>query len=294
MLMRGKDVLAFLLAGLAVATKQHTLISVALMVAIAARYTSRRRLITDGMAAGGAVLLLSLPFLLNGDLLPYARSIFLPASAPGYQNPLVFASSGSGALLTYLHDIFGWETGRLLLLTIPVLVAGLVLTGIFSYRRRITPLQGALAGFLLFISLFYRINYQYLVIYIPLAVLLAAQTCYRGERIMALALAMLPAAWVWLANIPWWFNDHDPVFPWVTPVLARAGLFNRYLPDYAYVSLAVVLMALSLAYVGLVLTRWRGREPAARPASLEARGRVRAGPPKLYSVRRGEMNSERL
>lgn len=256
MLMRSKDRMAFLLAGLAVMTKQHTLIPIALMVVISARYMIKRRFLTNCSILVGTVILLSIPFLFTGNFYSYARSLFFPGSTPGYQNPLVFAFSGSGALLTYLHNVFGWETSGLLEFSIPLLVIALIITAVLSYKKAITPLQGALVGFLVFISLFYRVNYQYMVIYIPLAILQASRTHYRSERVFALVLAMLPAAWLWLTNIPFWFNDHDPTYPWVTPILARIGLTERYLPDYAYVSLAVVLMCLSLAYVVLTFLRW--------------------------------------
>lgn len=256
MLMRSKDRMAFLLAGLAVMTKQHTLIPIALMVVISARYMIKRRFLTNCSILVGTVILLSIPFLFTGNFYSYARSLFFPGSTPGYQNPLVFAFSGSGALLTYLHNVFGWETSGLLGFSILLLVITLIITAVLSYKKAITPLQGALVGFLVFISLFYRVNYQYMVIYIPLAILQASQTRYRSERVFALVLAMLPAAWLWLTNIPFWFNDHDPTYPWVTPILARIGLTERYLPDYTYVSLAVVLMCLSLAYVVLTFLRW--------------------------------------
>lgn len=256
MLMRGKDRMAFLLAGLAVMTKQHTLIPIALMVVISARYMIKRRFLTNCSILVGTVILLSIPFLVTGNFYSYVHSLFFPGSTPGYQNPLVFAFSGSGALLTYLNNVFGWETSGLLAFSIPLLVITLIITAVLSYKKAITPLQGALVGFLVFISLFYRVNYQYMVILIPLAILQASRTHYRSERVFALVLAMLPAAWLWITNIPFWFNDHDPTYPWVTPILGRIGLQERYLPDYAYVSLAVVLMCLSLAYVVLTFLRW--------------------------------------
>ena len=256
LLMRGKDRMAFLLAGLAVMTKQHTLIPIALMVVIGARYMIKRRFLTNCSILVGTVILLSLPFLVTGNFYSYADSLF-PVSTPGYQNPLSFAFSGGGAVLTYLHDVFGWETSGLLGFSIPLLVIALIITAVLSYKKAITPLQGALVGFLVFVGLFYHVNYQYMVIYIPLAILQASQTRYRSERAFALVLAMLPAAWLWLANIPFWFNDHDPTYPWVTPILNSIGLPERYLPDYAYVSLAVTLSCLSLAYVVLTFLRWR-------------------------------------
>ncbi len=259
LLARGNDKWAFVLAALAMMTKQHTLAAIAVMVVISARHLSRRQFRTDFLIAGGVVTALSVPFLLDGNLHGYVQSVFLPGAAPAYQYPLCFAFSGSGTLLTYLHDVFGWETGVLLPLTIPVLLIALVITAVVSYRTEVTPLQGALAGFLVFVAFSYRVNYQYLVVYIPLAILLASRTRYLSERISALVLAVLPAAWLWFGNVPWWFHNLEPTYNWVTPLLARVGLLPGYLPDGAYVSFAVLLMCLALAHVVLTFTRWRHR-----------------------------------
>jgi hypothetical protein len=285
---QGKDRLAFVLAALAAMTKQHAIIPVVVMVVISARHIPKRRLISDCLIFVGIVVLLFVPFLVtavpslftalfsgNFDAFtPYARLLF-PGWAPGYQYPLVYAFSGSGALLTYLHDIFGWETSQFMQLnifnlTIPVnilvLAIALVIILILSYRRSINLTQGALLGFLLFLGLSYQVNYQYLVIFIPLAILVASRTQYNSEKAFTLVLALLPAVWLWLFDVAFWFNYFNPRNPWVTPIFDRIGLVN-YMPErpYAYVSLAAVLMVLFLTYVVLVLVRWR-RKPL-RPIS---------------------------
>ena len=88
------------------------------------------------------------------------------------------------------------------------MIVCLAATAILCYFRRITPLQGALAGFLAFISLSYQVNYQYLIVYIPLALLLASRTQFKFERIFALVIAILPAVWAWLYDVPWWFHRY--------------------------------------------------------------------------------------
>ena len=255
LLIKGKDRLAFLFAGLAVMTKQHTLIAVGMVVIVCARYMNIRRLLTNCAVTAGVIAVFLLPFLVRGNFVSYARSLILPEEAPGYQWPLCFSFGGSGALLTYLHNVFGWDTAGLITLTIPVLFIALVVTAILCFWRKITPLQGALAGFLVFIALYYRINYQYLIVYIPLAILLASRTQYKFERIFALVLAIVPAAWVWLTNIPWWFHNLKPDYYWPTHILAHLGLFERYLPDWVYVAFASTLMCLALAYVVLMFTK---------------------------------------
>ena len=179
--------------------------------------------------------------------------------------PLVFSFSGSGALLTYLHNVFGWETSGLLNFNVPILILAVLAAVILCYRRFISTTQGALIGSLIFMSLFYRVNYQYLVMYIPLALLAASRTKYRSERIFAIVLAMLPAVWLWLTNTPGWFYASEPTSTWVIPILACIGLHGWYLPDYAYVSLAVVLMCLFLVYIILAFTRWRQHPDNVKP-----------------------------
>ncbi len=267
MLIRNKDRIAFLLAGLAVMTKQHTLIPVALMLVVCAKQMTKCRLLTNCSILVGVVVLFSIPFLITGNFYSYARSIVFPLSVPGYQDPLVFAFSGIGALVTQLHNSFGWEISGLLKFCTPLLVIALIITGILAFKKAITPLQAALIGFLLFISLFYRVNYQYLVIYIPLAILQASRTTYRSERIFALALAFLPATWLWFNNMPFWFNDWDPHFPWVNPILARFGLAERILPDYIYATLAVAIMCFSLMYIVLTFVRWQQPKDQSNPPS---------------------------
>jgi hypothetical protein len=266
LLIKGKDRLAFLFAGLAVMTKQHTLIAVAMIAIVCTRYMNIRRLITNCAITAGVIALFSIPFCVTGNFIAYARSIIFAGSSPGYQDPLRFSFSGSGALLTHLHNVFGWNTTTLISFTLPLLIIALVITAILCYWRRITPLQGALAGFLVFIGLYYRINYQYLIIFIPLAILLASRTQYKVERVFALVLAMLPAVWLWITNIPWWFHDTKPGYYWVTPMFSHLGLPERYLPDWVYVTLACTLMCLSLAYVVLAFTKWC--KPADLPSAM--------------------------
>ncbi len=264
LLTKGKDRLAFVFAGLAVMTKQHTLIPVIMIAIVCARNMNIRRLFTNCAITAGVIALISIPFCVTGNFIAYARSIIFAGVSPGYQDPLCLSFSGSGSLLTFLHNVFGWDTTTLISLTLPLLFVVLIITAILCYRRRITPLQGALAGFLVFISLYYRINYQYLVIFIPLAILQASRTQYKLERVFTLALAVLPAAWIWLGNLPWWFHDSKPGYSWVIPMFRHLGLLDRYMSDWVYVTFACALMCLSLAYVVLVFTRWQ--KPADLPS----------------------------
>jgi hypothetical protein len=267
LLEENRDRLAFLLAGLAVMTKQHTLIPVAVMAVISARQAGWRRLGGNLAILAGVAVILSIPFLLTGNFSDYAHSLFLPGQMR-YQVPLTYTFSGIGGVLTYLHDVLGWATLRFFPFTLPVLVAGIIAVVVFSYRRQITPAQGALAGFLALIALSYQVNYQYLIIYIPLALLVAAQSRYRAERALTMSLALLPAVWLWLFNVSFWFNYLEPASPWVNPLLAYIGLTHHAFPDYVYLAFALVLMGLSIAYVVCLFTRWHGVSLQPRPDTV--------------------------
>jgi hypothetical protein len=253
---RGRDRLAFLLAGLAFMTKQHTLASLVVMAAILVRQMNWKRLAGNVAIFAGVVVAFSIPFLLTGNFAAYTESLLSPGQALRYQIPLTCAFSGIGSLLTYLHDVFGWATIYFMPFTFPLMLIALMVVMVLSYRRTITLAQGALVGFLTFLSLSYQVNYQYLIVYIPIALLVAAQTRYRGERVLTLLLAMLPATWIWLHNLSHWFTDFAPASPNITTILARVGLAHQELPDYVYVSLAFAIMSLAMAYVVCVFTRW--------------------------------------
>ncbi len=256
---RGSDWLGFVFAGLAVLTKQHTAIPVLVMLAVLARQMPKRRLIAGLGVMGGMALAISLPFMLNGNLVPYLRAVLFPAQAPAYQYPLVYAFNGPASLITFLHDALGWSTEFLLRYDAPVLILAVGAVTVFAYLRRITIEQAALSGILVFIALFYRINYQYLVIYIPLAILAFSRVRWGAEKGLALALAVVPAAWVFLFSVVFWFNYLAPRNPEVVEPLIRAGL-GRFMPDYTFVTIALVIMALSFAYIIQVLVQGRRYE----------------------------------
>ncbi len=240
--------LSFILAGLAFMTKQHTLMALAPMFAIGVRRMGWRHFLQKSVLFLGVIASLSLPFLLTGNAFSYARSVLLPGQKPGYQYPLVYAFSGTGSLLTYLHDVFGWETAALMQLNMPLLIVALLVAVSVCYLRSDRVAESSLAGFLLFVSLSYQVNYQYLVVYIPLALLAASRATRTMVKAFTMLLALLPAFWLWIFDVSFWFRYFQPANDQVPPVLSLLGL-ARYVPDYVYVCFALALMMLSLAYV---------------------------------------------
>jgi hypothetical protein len=257
-----KEWLTYLLAGLAITLKQHTAIMIAGMMAATLYMYRSTQTIKHSLILVAPIVVLSIPFLVTGNLMPYAKSVFLPAYEAGYQYPIDHALSGTGSLLTYLHDVYGWETINLLRATPYVTGVMLAAVIILCYLRRVNPIQGTLACFLVFITLFYRVNYQYTVIFIPVALLVAAMTVHRGERILAIIIALFPALWIWLFDVSLWFVYLEPINPWVAPYLANIGM-GENCPTGSFVIFSVTLAYLSLAYVVLILIKWNGWESEA-------------------------------
>ena len=252
-----KEWLIYLFAGLAITVKQHTAIMIFGMMAATLHMYKRSQITKNCLIMAAPLVVLSIPFVRTGNFIPYAKSIFLPAYVAGYQHPVAYAISGTGSMLTYLYDVYGWETLNLLRAMPYVTGLALAVVIFFCYHRRVNPLQAALACFLVFTSLFYRINYQYTVIFIPVALLVAAMTVYRGERALAIVLALFPALWIWLFDVSLWFIYLEPTSTWVVPYLEKMGMGDKCPTGY-FVVFSVTLAYLSLAYVVLVLTRWNG------------------------------------
>jgi hypothetical protein len=254
MLLKGRDRLGFIFAGLAVLTKQHAALPALLMLAVLCRHMKFRRLLENCAIVAGMFIAVSLPFVFNGNLVPYLRSVFFPAQSPGYQTPLLYAFGGIGSFLTYLHEAWQLNTSWLFVYCIPLLAGVVIAAVVLCYVKLVRLEQAALIGILLFIALFYRINYQYLIMYLPLAFFALAVSRRWLERGFLLALIILPAVWIWLFDVTFWFWYLKPYPPEVPHVLEILGM-NHYTPDQVFVSLAVLLTALCLAYCGFVLLR---------------------------------------
>jgi hypothetical protein len=169
----------------------------------------------------------------------------------------MYAFNGFGSLLTYFHTAFGWDTSGYFIYFIPVLAAAVIATMVMVYLNKISYIRAALAGALVFIALFYRINYQYLMIVIPLALLAAAITPYRSERIAALVLALLPSAWLWMFNVSFWFTYLKPASDWIVPFFDSVRLTRMDVPDYAFVAFSMVLTLLALTYITGTFLFWK-------------------------------------
>jgi hypothetical protein len=262
LLERGRDRWAFLLAILAAMTKQLTLFPVAFILVACSRQMSLRRLLSNVALMAGIAVIISLPFIGTGNISDYLRSVIFPAQEPDYQYPPMYVFNAAAAILTYLHDVMGWETVGLMHFSVPLLAVVMLAALTWCYFKKIDMLRGALIGILLFIVIFYRINYQYLVIMIALALLVAARTTCKSERVITLGLAIFPAGWLWMINVATWFVYLTPRQTSIVPFLEKLGLTHQGLPNWAYVAFTSALTVIMVVYIFLALFRWR------RPLSL--------------------------
>jgi hypothetical protein len=271
LLERGHDRWSFAVAALAVMTKQHTLIPITFMMAVTLRTMPLKRFAANLAIFAGVIAAFSLPFVVTGNLVDYVRAVFLPGQAPAYQEPMLYTFSGTGAAFTYLHDRFGWDTLNWFNYTTPLLVIAIIAGLVLSYVKRLSLLRAMLIGILLFIALFYRINYQYLVIFIPLAILAVARTTYVSERIIGLWLAVFPSVWLWYFTLSFWFTYLTPDYPGIIPLFERLGLNHETASDTVYLRIALTIMFLCLAYIILAFTRWKRSPINSQPGPTEVR-----------------------
>jgi len=93
-------------------------------------------------------------------------------------------------LFSWFHDVFGWDTTKFIVIMVSFTGDRAGGNRHSVYKRRITPLQGMLAGFLVFVGLYYR--HQLPVpnhLYSVSIGLVAARTQYKFERVLALVIA---------------------------------------------------------------------------------------------------------
>jgi hypothetical protein len=165
-----------------VLTKQHT--AVCVLYVLLSRWSSwtlRSKILNLSIlfAVGS---LISLPFILIGGLGSYLHYVFLPARWLRYQVPLIYAFSGIGSFLTYVHGVTGKETLFIMQGMKYVQLISFLIIGFLIFKRKICFPRAALLGFFVLLGLSSSVHYQYLVGYIPLALYWASRTTFSEEK----------------------------------------------------------------------------------------------------------------
>lgn len=78
-------------------------------------------------------------------------------------------------------------------------------------------------------------------------------------------IAVVPAIWVWMFNDAFWFYYALPHHLEAVSALKRLGMYSVNAPDWAYVTLTMVLWGLFLAYIVLTFTIWHKRKEDTLP-----------------------------
>ena len=256
LLEKGRYKLAFLLAGLAVLTKQNTLIPLLMIAMVLLRQMPWSKLLKYVAMTAAVIAAFCLPFLFTGNAIEFFKVVVFPAQRAGYQEPIMYAFNGFASLLSYLHLYLKWDTELYFLLFVPVMLLVFILGLIWAYKKRISPLRAGLVGILIFFAFFYRINYQYLVVMIPLALLISALTTYRSEKIFTLVLALFPAVWLWIFDVSFWFRNLEPASQKLDSLLKTIGLNHGSWSDPWDLGYALIFTCLCLAYIALAVWRW--------------------------------------
>jgi len=70
-------------------------------------------------------------------------------------------------------------------------------------------------------------------------------------------MALVPMVWLWIFDVAFWFYCYQPAHQEVLPLMERLGFFRLGTPDYAYVTIAMVLMGMFITYIVLAYTKWK-------------------------------------
>src|SRR5262245_6264860 len=137
---------AFFFFALSVLTKQHT--AVCVLYVLLSRWSSwtLRSKILNLSILFSVGSLISLPFILIGGLGSYLHYVFLPAGWLSYQVPLIYAFSGIGSFLTYVHGVTGKETLFIMQGMKYVQLISFLIVGFLIFKRKICFPRAALLG----------------------------------------------------------------------------------------------------------------------------------------------------
>lgn len=208
----GLALMCFLL-GLAVTTKTLMLFPVVLTVLyILLVYRDRKSLAVAMLSfiAGSLVLYIPFEIACPGSLAKHIN-VLRDVSRPGYTEPIVYSFNGFSSLATYLHSKSGndflWVVEYW---WIPATVCLAILAYVVARcRDRLSIIAIAYLAYLVYVTVYWRVNYQY---FTPLIGLASLYIFYpskaRVGRLLALLHALLVALWLYMFPISWWAHVH--------------------------------------------------------------------------------------
>ena len=177
----------------------------------------------------------------------------LRSGEPGYTYPVVYSFNGVSSLATYLHDTTGGDYLWLIRYWYVPFIAleALAILSAIRSRNQWVPALAAYAGF---IAAYWRVNHQYLVPAVALA-LLAMPYLSRLGRGIASAFIAWSALWPFAFPVAWWFHVHIKEPDWGLVRFLEAHSLMIFDAEF-YVVYSLILTA--LAYALAISAGWGG------------------------------------
>jgi len=256
LLVRGKWELSGVFAGLALVTKQTVTYPLTLLIVRCLRSIGKVKYFIVGIALPTLVIIL--PFVANYESFKaFLKLVFTP-SEPYITTPIFYSFNGVSSLCTFLYLNEGGDVYllpiKLWFIPFAVLYGLLVLNCLF---RDMDVFEVSFLGYMCWTATYWRVNHQYLVPLIALAVPYVFTR--RGKkflRALTLFLTLYIGLWFFMFPMGWWFKVH--IYPnevnWGLVNLWDTKLSLMIFEDKVYVAYALVLTALQYAILIANLT----------------------------------------
>ncbi len=242
------------LSGLALMTKQYALFPICLILLSLLRERGLRHALTALLTVVSVFVAFTVPFSLTTAFRRYVETVWLVRLNPYYPNPLCYSFNGIFSLLTYLHNLYGWDTLQYFETSFILLVSLLVASGIHIMLRRPSDYdQVALLGILSLLITFWLVNPQYLVAFIPFMIVDGVRNLKYRKWTKALFLtAFVPSVWLWVFDVSLWFRLYGFSNEAAIRLLQLLRL-TSYRSDIYYLAFSVVLSCLLASYFLLII-----------------------------------------
>jgi len=132
----------------------------------------------------------------------------LSASKPGYTYPIIYSFNGVSSLATYLHEEYGYDMlWAIRYWYIPTIVLMAVLM-IKMIKQRTNPIIVAAIAYIIYTATYWRVNHQYLVPTIAMAIIITITTNNKVIKAIAIATILTIALWPIAFPTSWWLHAH--------------------------------------------------------------------------------------
>ncbi len=189
---------------------KHTFLYPAIMLLIRMILWRRWRAFTHyllGLLVTSIVLLA--PFFIGcpGSHMVFIDTV-LESSSPGYTYPIVYSFNGVSSLATYLHDEYGYDTVWVIKIWyIPAIILLIALV-VKTIKHKIDPITLSAIAYIVYTATYWRVNHQYLVPTIALAIIMAVTTNNKVVKTLALTTTLTIALWPIIFPTSWWLHAH--------------------------------------------------------------------------------------